>query len=161
MKKAFEAYKSYRRINSTECLRDMRKFAHSTKDHEKMQNRHGFCDKFCRDVCMRSAVEDCVVSHPYFCENYCTTECFYVGSVPAKIDNNKIRSEKLGNLIIQQAVRRQSLPKNQVTGHRLVPVEQALQKQQEEQARDDRESFVQVQEQKLVGFQAWQSMPGV
>jgi hypothetical protein len=77
-------YKSVLRISQTQCFRHMKRFALDKFLMENTVKKHAWCGVFCKEFCMKSAVDDCVSAHPNFCKQNCEKECFHIGKIPSK-----------------------------------------------------------------------------
>lgn len=84
VKRILAVNKSTTRIPLTNCYRHQLRFAMNEDAKHQISQRHGWCEKFCREICMYSAVDNCVTEPEQFCVQNCQNECYHVGPVPTK-----------------------------------------------------------------------------
>jgi hypothetical protein len=77
-------HKAMYTIPVTGCCREQLRFAFGVAQYNAIKASHPWCARFCKELCMRDAINDCSQAPPGFCEQNCHDECFYGGRTPVK-----------------------------------------------------------------------------
>ena len=76
--------KSLTRIPSCQCARDAMQKLRTPQHFQIVAQSYPWCDKFCKDFCIKDATEDCMRESKAFCRMNCQKHCYYVGPTGSK-----------------------------------------------------------------------------
>ena len=74
-------HKSKDRIPTNICYRNSMRFATNIVEVNRIKKTHVWCAKFCKERCMRVAVNNCLSESKGF-KNKCKDKCFHVNPTP-------------------------------------------------------------------------------
>lgn len=86
--------KNATRICRTQCQRKQIPFALNLTSYNKLMDKHPWCNRYCKEFCMSSVVDDCIREPITFCAQNCTTTCYHTGG-PAPITYKPVESVDL------------------------------------------------------------------
>lgn len=77
-------FKAISKLPIVECLHESSKYFRSRIYTEKLQSQHIWCNIFCKEFCIKDAVELCHKEGNAFCKQNCQQHCFHIGPTPSK-----------------------------------------------------------------------------
>lgn len=77
-------FKSFVRIPSYQCARDAMQKMTSILDYQIVSKSYPWCNKFCKDFCIKDATDYCTEENDSFCRINCQKFCYHVGPVPKR-----------------------------------------------------------------------------
>lgn len=83
-RRMMSTFKTTHQLTNKDCLRVQNTFAQTREHIAQLEKQHAWCDRFCQEICMKSAMEDCYHASKQFCEQNCQQECYFIGPVPRK-----------------------------------------------------------------------------